>query len=79
MPVLREIYLCLVFLFGMGVCLAPYLLGIGERVFAYQTAKGTNVDLPVSVSIYAGLLLVSITVFVLRLVSRKTKEPINAD
>lgn len=78
MAVLRELYLCLVFLFGAGVSLAPYLFGIGEQVFAYQTAGGKSVDLPVSVSIYAGFLLISLAVFVLRLVSRQTEESANA-
>lgn len=77
MPVLRELYLCLVFLVGMGVSLSPYLFGTGERVFAYQTAKGTSVDLPVSVSVYAALLLISIAAFVLRLVSQKTEVATN--
>lgn len=78
MPVLRELYLCLIFLLGAGVFLAPYLFGFGEQVFAYRTTKGMAVDLPVSVSVYAGLLLISVAVFVLRLVAHKTEEPSHA-
>ncbi|MBC7805295.1 MAG: hypothetical protein H7145_04020 [Akkermansiaceae bacterium] len=78
MSVLRELYFCLVFLFGAVVPLAPYLFGIGEQVFAYETAKGKSVDLPVSVSIYAGFLLISIATLVLRLVSKQTEESANA-
>lgn len=78
MFVFRELYLCLVFLFGAGVFLAPYLFGIGEQVFAYQTAKGPAVDLPVSVALYAGLLSISMAAFVLRLLSKKAGT-VNAD
>jgi hypothetical protein len=76
MPLLRELYLCVVFLFGVGVPLAPYLFGISESVFAYQTTKGAPVDLPVSVSIFASLLLISLAVFALRFVSKKPEEPV---
>ncbi len=79
MPVLRELYLCLVFLFGAWVALAPYLFGIGDAVFAYRPANGSSVDLPVSVSVYAGLLLISLAAFVLRLVTPKTEGAVRAD
>lgn len=79
MSLLREIYLSLVFLVGIGAALAPFLLGTGERVFAYQTAKGGTVDMPVSVALYAALLLISLAGLVLRLVSRKSAEAGNVD
>ena len=69
MSALRELYLCLAFIFGAGTVLAPYF-GFAERVFAYQRVKGATVDLPVSVSLYACFLLISIAVLVLRLLAK---------
>ena len=69
MPVLRDIYLCAVFLWGAGATLAPYF-GITDVPLTYQTARGTPVDLPKSVIPYAVLLLIAVAGFVLRVIAR---------
>ncbi len=69
MPVVRDIFLSLLFLFGAIAVLAPYL-GVPLPVFVYDAGSGKSVDLPATVAVYAMVLLVSVAAFVLRVLPK---------
>ncbi|MBC8142926.1 MAG: hypothetical protein H7Y38_15995 [Armatimonadetes bacterium] len=76
MPVVRDIYLSLLFLFGAIATLAPYL-GVPLPEFVYDSGAGKSADLPGSVAVYAACLLAAIAAFVLRVLP-KTEGATNA-
>ena len=73
MPVVRDLSLSLLFVFGAFASFAPYL-GISLPLFTYDAGAGKSVDLPQSVAVYAVFLLATIAAFVLRVLPQKIGE-----